>query len=100
MLRRKALTRPRINQVLVYTTSQDKRRVETANQNRREFAAKKVTIHVQIFGKKRVIDVTEVQRYRENGCSIFVTRNRVIEVLPPLSTTDLNSPDGLTFKSY
>lgn len=100
MLRRKALTRPRINQVLVYTTSQDKRRVETANQNRREFAAKKVTIHVQIFGKKRVIDVTEVQRYRENRCSIFVTRNRVTEVLPPLSTTDLNSPDGLTFKSY
>ena len=100
MLRRKALSRPRINQVLVYTTSHDERRVKIANQNRREFAAKKVTIHVQVFGKKKVIDVTEVQRYRENGCSIFVTRNRVTEVLPPLSATDEKVSDCLTFKSY
>ena len=96
MLRRKALARPRINQVLVYTTSQERRHQELANQNRREFAAQKVIIHVQVFGKKRMIDVTEVQRYRENGCSVFVTRNRVTEVLPPLSTTDLNVSDCLT----
>lgn len=97
MLRRKVSARPRINQVLVCTTSQDKRLVASANQHRKEFVAQRVTIHVQIFGKRKVIDVTEVRRYRENGCSIFITRNRVTEVLPPLSTTDLDVSGCSTF---